>query len=94
MKVLVIEIGGSHVKCLASGERSARKFASRPLLTPDLMVEAVLKLPEDRHLAPPPAPRAESEKAMSAPCDLVFLFAASREMPPQLALARGTLPCS
>ena len=52
MKVLMVDIGGSHVKCLASGQRSPRKFASGPLLTPDLMVEGVLKLPEDRHFAP------------------------------------------
>ncbi|VTU44513.1 hypothetical protein [Variovorax sp. RA8] len=51
MKVLVVCIGDPHVKCLASGERSPLEFASPPLLTPDLMVETVLQLPEDRNFA-------------------------------------------
>ena len=40
-KVLAIDVGGSHVKLLASGEHESRKFASGPKLTPEEMVEGV-----------------------------------------------------
>ena len=40
-KVLAIDVGGSHVKLLASGEHESRKFASGPKLTPEQMVEGV-----------------------------------------------------
>jgi polyphosphate glucokinase len=33
MKVLVIDVGGTHVKVLLSGEREPRKFESGPKLT-------------------------------------------------------------
>jgi polyphosphate glucokinase len=42
--ILVVDIGGSHVKCLASNQHTARRFVSGPLLTPDLMVKSVLKI--------------------------------------------------
>ena len=44
MKVLVIDIGGSHVKLLATGQRKPRKFESGPALTPKDMVSGVRKL--------------------------------------------------
>ena len=44
MKVLVIDVGGTHVKILASGERTPQKFLSGPKLTPKHMVSQVKKL--------------------------------------------------
>lgn len=44
MKVLVIDVGGTHVKILASGERDHREFASGPKLTARQMVRRVRKL--------------------------------------------------
>jgi polyphosphate glucokinase len=41
MHLLAIDIGGTHIKILASGEREARKFASGPDMTPTLMVAGV-----------------------------------------------------
>jgi hypothetical protein len=46
-KILVIDIGGSHVKCLLSGEAARRKFASGPGLTPQQMVQGVLEMAAD-----------------------------------------------
>ena len=43
-KVLVIDIGGSHVKCLVTGQRRHRKFDSGAKLSPQEMVDGVLKL--------------------------------------------------
>ncbi len=42
MKILVIDIGGSHVKVLASGQRTPTKLPSGPNLTPARMVKEVL----------------------------------------------------
>ncbi len=44
MKVLVIDIGGTHVKALVSGARVPRKAESGPTMTPAAMVSAVKKL--------------------------------------------------
>jgi polyphosphate glucokinase len=44
MKVLVVDIGGTHVKILASGRSRHRQFASGPDLTPGEMVAGVKKL--------------------------------------------------
>ncbi len=44
MKVLAIDIGGTHVKVLASGATEKREFASGPTLTPRRMVTAVKRL--------------------------------------------------
>jgi Transcriptional regulator/sugar kinase len=44
MNVLVIDIGGEHVKALATGESTARKFVSGPTLTAERMVSGVVKL--------------------------------------------------
>ena len=41
MKVLVIDIGGTHVKIYATGHREAVKVPSGPTLTPKKMVKAV-----------------------------------------------------
>ena len=47
MKILVIDIGGSHVKVLLSGETKYRKADSGPDMTPEQMVEAVRQLTDD-----------------------------------------------
>ena len=44
MNVLTIDIGGTGVKLLATGESERRRFESGPTLTPELMVEGVKKL--------------------------------------------------
>jgi polyphosphate glucokinase len=44
MNVLAIDIGGTHVKILVSGEKEARKFPSGPEMTPQIMVAGVKKL--------------------------------------------------
>jgi polyphosphate glucokinase len=41
MKVLTIDIGGTNVKLLATGQKLMRKIASGPMLTPREMVKAV-----------------------------------------------------
>jgi len=47
MKVLVIDIGGTHVKILATGEKEKREFPSSPTLTPRQMVAGVKRLARD-----------------------------------------------
>ena len=47
MNVLVIDVGGTHVKILASGQKAMREFPSGPTLTPKRMVAGVKKLAED-----------------------------------------------
>ena len=44
MNVLVVDIGGTHVKVLATGQDQPRKFVSGPRLTPQQMVAGVKKL--------------------------------------------------
>ncbi|MEO7741679.1 MAG: ROK family protein [Usitatibacter sp.] len=44
MKILVVDVGGSHVKCLCTGHKTPRKFESGAQMTPDEMVEGVLKI--------------------------------------------------
>jgi polyphosphate glucokinase len=44
VNVLVVDIGGSHVKILATGQDGPRKFVSGPGLTPRRMVAGVKKL--------------------------------------------------
>jgi polyphosphate glucokinase len=44
MNVLVIDVGGMHVKVLVTGESEARKFASSPRLTARQMVVGVKKI--------------------------------------------------
>jgi polyphosphate glucokinase len=47
MNVLVIDIGGTHVKVLATGQDAHREFDSGPALTPKRMVSGVRKLVGD-----------------------------------------------
>jgi polyphosphate glucokinase len=44
MNVLVVDVGGTNVKVLATGQTEPRKFASGPALTPDRMVAGVKEL--------------------------------------------------
>jgi polyphosphate glucokinase len=44
MNILVVDIGGTHVKLLASGQDAMRRFDSSPKLTPKRMVSNVLAL--------------------------------------------------
>ncbi len=46
-KILAIDIGGTKIKLLRSGETEPRKFPSGKRMTPSLMVEEVRKLAED-----------------------------------------------
>jgi predicted NBD/HSP70 family sugar kinase len=43
MKVLVIDLGGTNVKLLATGQVLPRKFPTGPLFTPDQLVEIVAR---------------------------------------------------
>ena len=47
MRVLVVDIGGTNVKILATGQRTPRKFPSGPKLTPKKMVAGVKALAAD-----------------------------------------------
>jgi polyphosphate glucokinase len=47
MKVLVVDIGGTHVKIYVSGKRLLRQFPSGPTLTPEEMVCGVQELAAD-----------------------------------------------
>ena len=44
LNVLVVDIGGTHVKVLATGQAQPREFPSGPTLTPKHMVSGVKKL--------------------------------------------------
>lgn len=47
MNVLVLDVGGTHVKILAAGHDEPRKFDSGPEMTPDQMVAGVKELAHD-----------------------------------------------
>jgi polyphosphate glucokinase len=47
MNVLAIDIGGTHVKILATGQKERREFESGPAMTPQAMVDGVKKLAAD-----------------------------------------------
>jgi polyphosphate glucokinase len=47
MNVLVVDVGGTHVKLLATGQAEPRKLASGPTLTPRRMVTASKRLTKD-----------------------------------------------
>jgi predicted NBD/HSP70 family sugar kinase len=47
MKILVVDIGGTNVKMLVSGQETPRKFPSGPELTPQRMVDGVLAATKD-----------------------------------------------
>ena len=49
MKILVIDVGGTHVKLLATGRRTPLKLPSGPDLTPKMMVHEVLEATTDWH---------------------------------------------
>ena len=44
MEILAIDIGGTHIKILATGQTESRKFPSGTTMTPQNMVEGVLEL--------------------------------------------------
>src|SRR5215468_3843768 len=41
MRVLVVDVGGTHVKVLATGQKAPREFTSGPTLTAGQMVDGV-----------------------------------------------------
>ncbi len=47
MKILVVDVGGTHVKILATGQRERREFESGPTLTVRRMVAGVKRLAKD-----------------------------------------------
>jgi polyphosphate glucokinase len=47
LRVLAIDIGGTHVKLLVSGKHTPRKFDSGPALTPAQMVKSIKELTKD-----------------------------------------------
>src|SRR6266705_2670945 len=47
MNVLVVDVGGTHVKILATGQKELREFTSGPTLTAKQMVAGVKKLAGD-----------------------------------------------
>jgi polyphosphate glucokinase len=47
MNILSVDVGGTHVKILATGQSESRKFASGPALTAGKMVTGVKKLAAD-----------------------------------------------
>ncbi len=47
MKILVVDVGGTHVKVLASGHRTPRKIASGPTMTARKMAKDVKRLAAD-----------------------------------------------
>jgi polyphosphate glucokinase len=47
MNVLVVDVGGTHVKILATGQKQSREFLSGPALTAKQMVAGVKKLAGD-----------------------------------------------
>jgi polyphosphate glucokinase len=47
MNVLVVDVGGTHIKILATGKKEKREFASGPKLTAPQMVSRVRKLAQD-----------------------------------------------
>lgn len=49
MNILVIDVGGHHVKLLVTGEKVSRKITSGPTLTASQMVAGVLKNTQDWH---------------------------------------------
>jgi polyphosphate glucokinase len=44
MNILAIDVGGTHIKFLATGQKEERKFVSGPKMTPNQMVAGVKKL--------------------------------------------------
>src|SRR5271156_6765705 len=51
MDILVVDVGGTHVKLLATGQEEPRKFDSGPTMTPEEMVPQVLETVKDWNYA-------------------------------------------
>ena len=51
MKVLVVDVGGTHVKVLATGAADDRQFESGPTMTPGRMVDGVIRAAGDWEFA-------------------------------------------
>lgn len=49
MKVLVVDVGGTSIKVLMSGEKTPRKFASGPRMSASEMVRGVKEITKDWH---------------------------------------------
>jgi hypothetical protein len=49
MQILVVDLGGSHIKCLLTGHKEPRKFESGPEMTPHEMVKGVLAITKRWH---------------------------------------------
>ncbi len=47
MDILVVDIGGTHVKMLATGQKDRREFKSGPMLTPKQMISTVRRTVKD-----------------------------------------------
>ena len=47
MKILAVDVGGTHVKILATGQKQKREIVSGPKMTPRQMVSDVKKLAKD-----------------------------------------------
>ena len=47
MRVLVVDVGGTHVKVLATGQKTPREFSSGPTLTAEHMVDGVKTVTAD-----------------------------------------------
>lgn len=47
MKILVVDVGGTHVKCMVTGSKQQREFESGLKMTASDMVQGVLRLVED-----------------------------------------------
>ena len=47
MNILVIDVGGTHIKVLATGQKESREIVSGPAFTPKKMVAGVRKLTRD-----------------------------------------------
>ena len=48
-RILVLDVGGTHVKMLCTGEKEPSKFASGPLMTPEELVKGVKAATKDWH---------------------------------------------
>jgi predicted NBD/HSP70 family sugar kinase len=73
MNVLVIDIGGTYVKILATGQKEHREFESGPKLTPAMMAAAVQNLAKDWNydvvsIGYPPQENRLCRDNMSVPC--------------------------
>jgi polyphosphate glucokinase len=49
LNILVIDIGGTHIKVRCTGESEVRRFDSGPTMTPQVMVDTIKKLTTDWH---------------------------------------------